>query len=241
MTSLDGYVVAITGASAGIGRAATRLLASRGAKVVAGARRSDRLSELAAEFPTLVVPIEMDVRVPGDGERLIAAATEAFGRIDGLVANAGIGLYGGILDHSDADLTRMLETNIAGTVWPVRAAVRRMLPQGSGDIVIISSVAGTSGRANEAVYAATKHAQMGLANGLDRELHRAGIRVTALCPGGVVTEFAMQPGAGRTPQTPELVDMLTAEDVAEAIAFTLGQPRTARSLIVRLRGATEED
>jgi len=116
-----------------------------------------------------------------------------------------------------------------------------MLPQGHGDIVIVSSVAGTSGRANEAVYAATKHAQMGLANGLDRELFRKGIRVTALQPGGVVTEFAMQPGAGRTGSSPELADMLTPEDVAEAIAFALARPRSVRTLVHRLRGATEED
>ncbi len=135
----------------------------------------------------------------------------------------------------------MLDTNVAGTVWPVRAAVRRMLPQGHGDIVIVSSVAGTSGRANEAVYAATKHAQMGLANGLDRELYRQGIRVTALQPGGVVTEFAMQQEGGRTSSSPELADMLTPEDVANAIAFVLGQPRSVRGLVYRLRGATEED
>jgi NADP-dependent 3-hydroxy acid dehydrogenase YdfG len=135
----------------------------------------------------------------------------------------------------------MLDTNIAGTVWPVRAAVPTMLAQHGGDIVIVSSVAGTSGRGNEAVYAATKHAQMGLANGLDRELHRQGIRVTALQPGGVVTEFAMQAGAGRTDASPELADMLSADDVANAIAFTLEQPRSARTLVLRLRGATEED
>jgi NADP-dependent 3-hydroxy acid dehydrogenase YdfG len=238
---LDGYVVAITGASSGIGAATARLFASRGAKVVAGARRPDRLDALAQEFGGSVVPVEMDVRSPADGERLVNTAVEAFGRIDGLVANAGMGLYGSILEHSDEALATMMDTNVAGTLWPVRAAVKHMVPQGNGDIVIVSSVAGTTGRANEAVYAATKHAQMGLANGLDRELHRKGIRVTALCPGGVVTEFAMQPGAGRTSETPELADMLAAEDVAEAISFVVTQPRTARGLVYRMRGLSEED
>jgi len=239
---LDGYVLAITGASSGIGLATARLAAARGARVVLGARRKERLDELVAELGAdRAVAVAMDVRRPEDGEALVQAAISAFGRIDGLLANAGIGYYGGILDHSDETLAEMLDINIHGTVWPIRAAVRRMLPQGAGDIVIVSSVAGTDGRAVEAVYAATKHAQMGLANGLDRELHRRGIRVTAMQPGGVVTEFAMQPDGGRTSETPALRDMLRAEDVAEAILFAIEQPRTVRSLVHRLRGLAEED
>jgi 3-oxoacyl-[acyl-carrier protein] reductase len=239
--SLDGYVAAITGASSGIGAALGRALTGRGARVVLGARRLDRVRQLADELGDSAVAVELDVRSPEQSERFVQTAIDAFGHVDGLVANAGIGYYGGVLDHDDETLREMLDTNIAGTVWPVRAAVRRMLPRRTGDIVIISSVAGTSGRANEAVYAATKHAQMGLANGLDRELHRQGIRVTAMQPGGVVTEFAMQEGAGRTSASPELADMLRAVDVAEAVAFTLEKPRSVRSLVYRLRGATEED
>jgi len=238
---LEGYAVAITGASSGIGAATAVALADRGANVVLAARRRDRVEALAGRIGERAAAVEFDARRPEDAERLVQATVDAFGRIDGLIANAGIGRYGGILDHTDEQLAEMLDTNVAGTVWPVRAAVRRMLPQGSGDIVIVSSVAGTSGRANEAVYAATKHAQMGLANGLDRELHRRGIRVTALCPGGVVTEFAMAEGAGRTPESPELADMLRPEDVAASIAFLIEQPRTVRGLVYRLRGATEED
>jgi NADP-dependent 3-hydroxy acid dehydrogenase YdfG len=238
---LDGYVGAITGASSGIGAATARAIVAKGGRVVLGARRFDRVSALADELGDAAVAVELDVRVPADSARFVRAAVDAFGRLDGLVANAGIGYYGGILDHDDETLAAMMDTNVAGTVWPIRAAVPHMLEQGQGDIVIVSSVAGTTGRANEAVYAATKHAQMGLANGLDRELFRKGIRVSTLQPGGVVTEFAMQPGAGRTPETPELGDMLQAEDVANAIAFIVSQPRSARGLVYRLRGATEED
>jgi 3-oxoacyl-[acyl-carrier protein] reductase len=238
----ENYVAAITGASSGIGEATARALVAGGAKVVVGARRIDRLDSLVAELgEDNVVAVAMDVRQPADAELLVATAVDRFGHIDGVVANAGIGMYGGILDHTDDELAEMMETNVAGTVWPVRAAVRRMLPQGSGDVVIVSSVAGLDARANEAVYAATKHAQMGLSNGLDRELFRKGIRVTTLCPGGVVTEFAMTPGAGRTSKSPELADMLAADDVADAIVFTLSQPRKVRSLVYSLRGATEED
>jgi NADP-dependent 3-hydroxy acid dehydrogenase YdfG len=238
----EDYTVAITGASSGIGAAAARALVTKGARVVLAARRRERLEELVAELgEEKAVAVQTDVRRPEDAERLIEVAVSRFGHIDCLVANAGIGMYGGILDHSDEELAEMLDTNVAGTVWPVRAAVRRMLPQGFGDIVIVSSVAGLSARANEAVYAATKHAQMGLSNGLDRELYRKGIRVTTLCPGGVVTEFAMAPGAGRTPTTPALADMMQAADVAGAIVSVLEQPRSVRSLIYSLRGATEED
>jgi 3-oxoacyl-[acyl-carrier protein] reductase len=239
---LENHTVAITGASAGIGAATARELAGRGARVVLGARRADRLRDLVAEIGAdRAVAVEMDVRRPEDGERLVQEAVDRFGRLDGLIANAGIGYYGSILDHDDATLAEMLDTNIAGTVWPVRAAVRRMLPQGSGDIVIVSSVAGTTARGNEAVYAATKHAQMGLAQGMDRELFTQGIRVTAVCPGGVVTEFAMQEGGGRTASSPQLADMLQAEDVARAIGFVLQQPRSMRTLVHRLRGITEEE
>ena len=116
-----------------------------------------------------------------------------------------------------------------GTVWPIRAAVPQFLETGSGDIVIVASVAGLRGAGDEAVYAATKFAQVGLAGGLDRELREKGVRVTTICPGGTATEFAM--GAGRTPDMPGLDDMLRAEDVADAVVTALRQPsaRCARS------------
>jgi NADP-dependent 3-hydroxy acid dehydrogenase YdfG len=241
MPDLEGYVAAVTGASSGIGAAVARSLVARGASVVLGARRLERLEAIVGELGERASAVEMDVRLPADADRLVSAAIQRYGRLDGLIANAGIGMYGGILDHSDEELETMLETNVAGTVWPVRSAVRHMLDRGEGDIVIVSSVAGLNSRENEAVYAATKHAQIGLARGLDKELHRKGIRVTAFCPGGVVTEFAMAPGAGRSPESPQLADMLQADDVANAIASVLEQPRHMRTLVYSLRGTTEED
>ena len=166
MSDLQDTVVAITGASAGIGRATARELAGAGARVVVGARRKERLAALEAEFPGQIVAVEMDVRSPADAKRLVATAVERFGKLDTLVANAGIGMYGGILDNTDEDLATMLDTNIAGTVWPIRAAVPEMRKAGQGDIVIVASVAGFRGGGDEAVYAATKFAQVGLAGGL---------------------------------------------------------------------------
>ena len=225
---LTGTVVAITGASAGIGRETARMLAEAGANVVLGARRTERLEALVEEIGAdhaLAVPT--DVRDPEENRAFVRAAVERFGRLDTMVANAGIGMYGGIEDASDDDLIRMLEVNLTGTVWAVRAAVPQMRQQGGGDIIIVASVAGLRGDGNEAVYAATKHGQVGLAGALDREVRRDNIRVTALCPAGVSTEFAI--GAGRTEGDPSLDAYLKPQDIAFQVLTVLQQPRRMRS------------
>src|SRR5450830_1231705 len=225
---LAGSVVAITGATAGIGRETARLLVADGARVALGGRRTDRLDELVAELGAEnAVGVPMDVRVPADNARLVAAAVDRWGQLDSVVPNAGIGMYGGILDQSDDDLATMMDTNYAGTVWTVRAALPAMLAAGGGDIVIVASVAGFRGGAEEAVYAATKHAQVGLAGSLDRELREKGIRVTTIGPAGTATEFAM--GTGRTEEMPELRTYLQPEDIAFAIRTVLEQPRRVRT------------
>lgn len=238
-TNVTGKIVAITGASSGVGAAAARSFVHAGAKVVLGARRQHRLDDLTRSLGSAARSVVTDVSDPDQCRRLVDVAVAEFGRLDGLVANAGIGIYGSILEHSDGDVRMMLDTNIAGTIWPIRAALPALLEQEHSDVVIVCSVAGRRSGMNEAVYAATKHAQMGLAQGLDRDLHRRGIRVSAICPGGVVTEFAM--GAGRTPDSPQLADMLTAEDVAAAVLSAMSQPRSVRTLVHTLRGVREPD
>lgn len=170
---------------------------------------------------------------------MVTAAIERFGRLDALVANAGIGAYGGIMDLTDEKLAEMMDINVAGTVWPIRAAVPHFLEQGEGDIVIVSSVAGLRGAGDEAVYAATKFAQIGLAGGLDRELRDKNIRVSTICPGGTATEFAM--GAGRTPGMPGLDNMMRPENIADAIVTVLSQPKSMRTLIWSMRSIEEQD
>jgi NADP-dependent 3-hydroxy acid dehydrogenase YdfG len=225
---LNGTVVAVTGASAGIGAATARLLVEAGAKVAVQARRVDRLDDLVEELGKQnVVAVGGDVQEPASADRLVDQAISEFGRLDSIVVNAGVGRYGGILDGSDDDLRTMMRTNIEGTVWAVRAAVRRMRPAGGGDIVVISSVAGIRGGGNEAVYAATKFAQLGLAGSLDREVRGDGIRVTTICPAGTHTEFAI--GLGRTEGDPALDDFLRPEDVGFAVLTVLGQPRRLRT------------
>ena len=239
MRDLAGQVVAITGASAGIGAATAKALVAQGAKVALGARRAERLEAMVAESEGKAVAVEMDVRDADASRRLVDSAVSTFGKLDAIVANAGIGAYGGIMDLSDEKLAEMMDINVAGTVWPIRAAVPLFLEQGEGDIVIVSSVAGIRGEGFEAVYAATKFAQMGLAGGLDRELRAKNIRVSAICPGGTATEFAM--GFGRTEEMPGLADMMRPENVADAIVTVLQQPKSMRTLVWSMRSIQEQD
>jgi NADP-dependent 3-hydroxy acid dehydrogenase YdfG len=227
LRSLQDSVVAITGASSGIGRATARELMSAGCRVALAARRKEALDEVASELGDHALVCPIDVRIPQDLRRLVDAVVGRFGRLDSIVVAAGIGAYGGILDYTDDELDEMMETNVAGTVWAVRAALPTMLNNGGGDIVLIASVAGFRGGATEAVYAATKFAQVGLAGSLDRELRPHGVRVTTICPAAVSTEFAM--GRGRSPEMPGLDGMLQAEDVALAVRTVLEQPRRMRT------------
>lgn len=232
--SIRDCVIAITGATAGIGAASARTLVAAGAKVTLSGRRRDRLDALVEELGAdNAVAVDGDVRDAKHNEALIAAAVSRWGRLDTVLANAGIGAYGGILDLEDEDLREMVETNYLGTVWTVRAGVRQMRAQGTGgDVVIVSSVAGFRGGANEAVYAGTKHAQVGLGGSLDRELRAEGIRVTLICPAGTATEFAI--GAGREEGSPELDAFLRADDVAHAVRSVLEQPRSVRTSVWQL-------
>lgn len=235
---LTGSVVAITGASAGIGQATARLLGEAGANVVLGARRTERLDALVAEIgEDRALAVQVDVRDPEQCRELVRRGVERFGRLDSVVANAGIGMYGGIEDGSDDDMTAMLEVNVSGTVWAVRAAVPELKKAGGGDVVIVSSVAGLRGGGNEAVYAATKFAQVGLAGAVDRELREHGIRVSAICPAGVNTEFAL--GTGRTEGDPALEEFLAPEDVAFQIVTVLEQPRRLRTTLWAMWSAAE--
>ena len=240
MRDLTGTVAAITGATSGIGAATARDLVSEGARVVIGSRRTERLEALVTELGAdSAAAVEMDVRDPMASKRLVETAIGRFGRLDSIVVSAGIGAYGGIMDLTDEKLAEMMDTNVGGTVWPIRAAVPALLEAGGGDIVIIASVAGLRGAGDEAVYAATKFAQVGLAGALDRELREKAIRVSVIAPGGVATEFAM--GAGRTPDMPGLTDMLRPEDVADAVVTVLRQPKTMRTLIWSMRSIHEAD
>ena len=229
--SLTDDVIAITGATSGIGAATARQLVEAGAKVVIGARHGDRLDGLVAELgPEHAVAVVSDVRIPGDSAKLVAAARERFGKLTDSSRTLASAPTAASSTMTTSCLTRMIETNFSGTVWAVRPAVPALSRAGWwGRRGSSRSVAGLRGNGDEAVYAGTKFAQLGLAGSLDRELRPKGIRVTAICPAGVATEFAM--GTGRTPGMPELASFLDPDDVAFAVTTTLRQPRRLRTTL----------
>ena len=167
---------------------------------------------------------------------LCDATAERFGGIDIVVPNAGVGAYGPFLELSREHLDEMIDVNLKGTVYAIRAALPHMLGR-EGDVVTLASEAGRRGLPNEAVYCASKFGQVGLTRALDGELREQGIRCTNVCPGGVATDFALDDGRGRTPDV--LPGMMTAEDVAEVVLFVLERPRHFRMLEAALRPMTE--
>ncbi|MGO4596778.1 SDR family oxidoreductase [Terrabacter sp. 2RAF25] len=229
--SLEDTVVVVTGAGGGIGGAITRLVLEAGGRVVAGDLRPDALAPLRDTWDEDRLTTHVgDVRGEATADALVSAGVAAFGRIDSVVANAAVGFYGGLLDYSADEVSLMVDVNVKGTVWLARAAVRQFRAQGEGgDIVIIGSVAGLLiGGAKEAVYAATKGAQINLGYALDRELRGEGIRTTTIAPAGVNTAFAAADGRFGD-RDPSDGDFMEPSDIAQAVTYTLRQPRRMRT------------
>jgi NADP-dependent 3-hydroxy acid dehydrogenase YdfG len=229
--TLEGKTAVITGASGGIGAAIARLLHARGVNLGLASRRG---ADLGLDG---VIAQSVDVR---DLEGLVVlcdATAERFGGIDIVVANAGVGAYGAFLELSREHLDEMLDVNLKGTVYAIRAALPHMLGR-EGDVVTLASEAGRRGLPYEAVYCASKFGQVGLTRALDHELREHGIRCTNVCPGGVATDFALEEGRGRPREG--LAGMMSAEDVAEIVVFVLERPRHFRILETALRPMAEQ-
>ena len=233
---LTDKVALITGASAGIGRACARALAGEGARLVLTARRHERLEALKRELASAdrrVVTFAGDAREESTAIGAVRAATEAFGRIDFLINNAGAGNYKNLVDTSVDEYDELMDTNVRSTFLFTRHTVPVMLRQQSGTILMISSMAGVYGFGGEAVYCMSKFAQVGFAQALDRELRGSGIKVGAICPGGVKTEFAL--GKGRTAKDVAASDMLDPEDVAAVVLLACTQSPRSRLIEVQMR------
>lgn len=230
---LRGQVAVVTGASSGIGEALARQLSGLGVRLGLGSRRGADLG-----LPDVLAK-SCDVRDVSQVESLVGATVERFGRLDILVADAGVGSYGQFLDTPQRHIDEMIDTNVKGTIYLIRAGLPHLIGQGSGDIIAVSSEAGRRGLPGEAVYCASKFAQVGLTSALDGELREHGIRCTSICPGGVATNFAMDDGRGRTPEFLAGAGMMTAEDIADVITFVLTRPRRLRILETALRPMTE--
>jgi 3-oxoacyl-[acyl-carrier protein] reductase len=226
---LAGQAAIVTGASKGIGRASALALAREGAAIVAVARSADRLDALAAEIGDgggRCVAVAGDVADEAVAKAAVERAVADFGRIDILLNNAGIGSYAAFLDTGVDDYDAIMNTNMRSTYLFTRHAVPVMKEKGRGLILQISSQAGIRGFTREAIYCATKHAQVGFTNALRLELQPFGIKVAVLCPAGVKTEFAI--GKGRTPEFVAASGFLEAEDLADAVVFAACQRPNAR-------------
>jgi NADP-dependent 3-hydroxy acid dehydrogenase YdfG len=231
MAELSGKAVAITGASSGIGEATALTLAKAGASVALGARRKDRIDELAARIEDeggTAVALEVDVSDEAAARGFVEAAHERLGRLDTLVNNAGVMLLGPVEQADSEDWRTMVNVNLLGLMYCTHAALPIMLGQGSGDIVNVSSVAGRFARAGNAVYAATKFGVGAFSEGLRNEITERGVRVTLIEPGFVDTELQGH-NTGEVLETLEamrehLRDPLRAQDIAHGILYAVSQP-----------------
>jgi NADP-dependent 3-hydroxy acid dehydrogenase YdfG len=221
MSDIEGKVVAITGASSGIGEATARFLAARGAKLVLGARREDRLAELTDQLPEAAY-LPMDVRRRSDVADLVALAGKQFGRLDVLVSNAGVMPISPLDDLRVDDWDAMVDVNIKGVLHGIAAALPVFREQGSGHFVNVASTAGFKVVPTMAVYAGTKFAVRAISEGLRQE---AGdkLRVTIISPGMTRTDVVDNMTVPEV--RAQLVEMaMPAEAVARAIAYAIEQP-----------------
>lgn len=232
MPELDGRVALVTGASGGIGAAVARTLSRAGASVGLLSRRGHDLELERA------LGVVCDVRDRPAVERATAAVVKHFGRLDIVVANAGVGAYGPFLELDPDQLEEMIDVNLKGTLYTAAATLPHLIASGAGDFVALASVAGVRAFPGEAVYNASKFGQIGFTRSLDHELRRHGVRATSIAPGGVHTDFAI--GAGRVADDPGLEAMLTPQDVADVVLFAVTRPRNMRILTTTFRPMSEE-
>jgi NADP-dependent 3-hydroxy acid dehydrogenase YdfG len=229
-TNIAGKVVVITGASSGMGEAAARHLAERGAIVVLGARRVDRLKALVDEIAKRggkALAIPTDVTDAAQVQRLVDAAVERFGRIDVMLNNAGLMPHSPLERRKIADWDRTIDVNIKGVLYGIAAALPHMQRQKSGHFISVSSVAGHTVRPGGVVYSATKTAVRVISEGLRQEVKPWNIRTTIISPGAVATEL---PQSVTEPDVAKGIAQfyrdyaIPASSFARAVAFAISQP-----------------
>ena len=237
---LKDKVALITGSSSGIGWASAIALAEEGANLVLTARRKERLTDLEAAVRKIggqAVSVVGDAREEETALKAVEASISTYGALDILINNVGIGYYKNIVDTDPAEFDEMMDTNVRSTFLFTRYAVPLMIERGSGIILMIASMAGIYGFAGQAVYCATKFAEVGFAQALDKELRPHGIKVGLICHGGTKTEFAL--GKGRTKKSVDESGMLQPEDVAKAVLLACTQSPKSRIITIQMRTMDE--
>jgi len=240
-------VVAITGASSGLGESTAKLLASRGAKVVLGARRKDRIDSVVKEISATggkAAGFAVDVTNRRQVETFVKEAVDNFGRVDVLVNNAGIMPIApiGLLNVDEWD--RQIDVNVKGVLYGVAAVLPQMLKQKSGQIINLASVFGIKVFApGGTVYCATKAAVRTLTEGMRMELHSENIRCTVISPGAVLSELqnsTSDPSSAKFVK--ELYDKvgISADSVARAILYAIEQPADVEIDEVVLRPTAQD-
>jgi NAD(P)-dependent dehydrogenase (short-subunit alcohol dehydrogenase family) len=217
----DQGIMVITGASSGVGKAASLRFARERYVVCALARSVDKLEQLAAEGGGRIYPYPTDVSDGGQVERVFAAILQEHGRIDVLVNNAGI--TGGRKAVDFALIDQIIDTNLKGTLYCTFAALPTMRKNGAGHIVNVASIAGVdiAANGNDGLYAASKHGVVAFSESLGKMVRRDGILVTALCPGGIDTPL----WSDENPYPHGRETMIRPEEVADLIVYVLAQPK----------------
>lgn len=215
--SIEGMVSIVTGASQGIGRSIALALARNGARLSLAARTEEGLRAVQGEIEALggqAASFATDMSREPEVARLVGDTVERFGRLDIVVNNAAIGIFGPLVETTTEQWDRIMAVNVRGPFLLCREAVPHLRRQERGFVINIASVVGVKGYANQAAYSASKHALMGMSKALAREVHRDGIRVHAICPGGVDTPMATQ----ARPDLDRSI-LMQPEEIADIVLF----------------------
>jgi 3-hydroxy acid dehydrogenase / malonic semialdehyde reductase len=243
MTSTQPETVFVTGASSGFGAAVARRFAATGARVVASARRADRLKDLAAELGPRLLPVTLDVRDREAVAAVVAGLPPEFARVDVLVNNAGLALGLGPAQEADLDdWDQMIDTNCKGLVYCTRAILPGMVARRRGHVISLGSVAGTYPYPGGNVYGGTKAFVHQFSLSLRSDLHGTGVRVTCVEPGMADTEFSTVRFSGdRTKADAVYAGMqpMTADDIAESIFWAATMPQHVNVNVIELMATAQ--
>jgi ribitol 2-dehydrogenase len=232
--SIRGRVAIVTGASSGIGRAIARLFAAEGAELVLAARSNDKLDRLADEIGGDPLTLSVDLAIPSEVDRMAAQTIARFGRVDVLMANAGVYIAGDAAKGDPDAWDNMIAVNVNSVFRSVRAVLPDMIARGSGDIIVTSSIAGHQAMLMEPAYSGTKHAVQAFVHGVRRQIAPYNVRIGTVAPGTVLNELWGVSDPIEIDRRAGLREGLRSEDVAEACLWMITRPSnvTIRDIVM---------